>query len=119
MMDGMVFLQDELTGWRLALGGECGMSWRTVAQGRGEAIERDGMMQRWRCRECGGAAVVAAQLWCNGGGAGWCDAEAAALDSAVAAQDGDEGESWLARREWVRGRCGGARTERNRTVAGL
>jgi hypothetical protein len=58
MTDGMVFHRDEPTGWRLALGGECGMSWRTVAQGRGEAGKRDSVMQRrWR-RECGGTTEV-------------------------------------------------------------
>jgi hypothetical protein len=35
--DGTVFLREEPADWRLALGGECDMSWKTVAQGRGEA----------------------------------------------------------------------------------
>jgi hypothetical protein len=83
--DGTVFLREEPTDWRLALGGECDMSWKTVAQGRGESAARDGMMQRWRRRECGGTAMVAAQLRCNGGGTGRHDVEAAALDGAAAA----------------------------------
>jgi hypothetical protein len=85
LADGTVFLWEEPTGWRLALGGECDMSWKTVAHGRGEAAARDGMMQRRRRRECGGTAMVAAQLRCNGGGTGRHDAEAAALDGAAAA----------------------------------
>jgi hypothetical protein len=36
MRDVTVFLWDRPTGWRLALGGECGTSWRMVAQGRRE-----------------------------------------------------------------------------------
>jgi hypothetical protein len=82
----MVFLWDEPMGWRLAQGGECSTSWRTVAQGRGEAVERDDVMQRRQRRECGGTTVVVALLRCNGGGAGRRNAEAAV-------QDGDEGGS--------------------------
>jgi hypothetical protein len=71
------------------------------------------VMQRRRCRECGGAAVVAAHLRCNGGGTGRCDAEATVLDGAMVVQARDEGGSWSARRERVRGRRGGTRIERN------
>jgi hypothetical protein len=44
---------------------------------------------------------VAARLRCNRDGAGRCDAEAAVLDGATAAQDGDEGGSWSVRCERV------------------